>query len=299
MSNNNWEEGTVRLPAAEFSKVRKRVEDAVRVEKEAVFEGTQQVWKGLSRKERTDGAAYRQAIHRWRNGARSSSSGLSRSMSSLSHGPDRGSMRNDAILEALQSKQSWVRKDGPGGAEFVAGPPSRVLKADMDFPTNRTSVFHEDGATVTFDRDASTVTYSSGENNHQVERARGTVLVGALLDGLDRVKWTRDTGGVFVGNDEYNEDDREYGGGANYHTDAFGPVGSMLAPGVCRPYTMASGLRVTRDELTEAVTREWMRKAGVTDWSGGGGRQGRKPKGTPVGGQFTGRTRSGPSVRLG
>jgi hypothetical protein len=60
--------------------------------------------------------------------------------------------------------------------------------------------------------------WSTGENNHAVERARDSVMGRALFALLAKVEWTRGSGGEFVGNDEYNRESRNDGGGANYVT---------------------------------------------------------------------------------
>lgn len=70
-----------------------------------------------------------------------------------------------------------------------------------------------------------TVTYSSGENNRAAEAGRESLLGTVFFDALSKIAWTRGTGGELVGNDEYNQDSRESGGGANYSTGAWGPIG--------------------------------------------------------------------------
>lgn len=95
--------------------------------------------------------------------------------------------------------------------------------------TNRDDTFEVRGgdgyeeATISFnDRK---VTWSVQENNRAVERAHQAPMARVFFGELGKVKWTRGTGGTFVGNDEYNRDNYESGGGANYTTSRFGPAG--------------------------------------------------------------------------
>jgi len=63
------------------------------------------------------------------------------------------------------------------------------------------------------------------ENNHACESAREHPMWSALCRELDKIKWTRGSGGQILGNDEYNRDcgDDYEGGGGSYVTAEWGP----------------------------------------------------------------------------
>lgn len=216
MSCYEWERGEIRLPTAEFAKVRQSVQDAATKVKTEAFEQTQSFWKGLSRKEQTDPAAYRAAMYRWE--------------SATEPGPAR-----DMALGLI----------GYHRYPAAALKPARVKKSDVDFPTNRTTHFHCDDLSVTFDRKSSTMTWDVAENNRAVEHAHQTWLAGATKKALSQVRWTgKNTGGVLVGNDEYNRESDYVGGGGNYVTTGYGPVGALEAPSHTDPYTDSKGRRM-------------------------------------------------------
>jgi len=274
MSRYDWEAGTIKLPTAEFSRVRKAVEVADREHKEQVFAATQDFWKGLSRKEQTDPEAYRKAVFRYAD--------------EMYRGAQRQRTLSGSVYEQLErvSRSRW----DPQTRRQVFGKPRRVQVADMGYPTNRTTVFQlPSGATIAFDRDTSSVSWSTGENNHQVERAHDDPLAQVLFAELGKVRWTRGTGGVLSGNDEYNQGSREAGLGGNYVTTGFGPIGAADPQAWSRTddYTDSTGKRVTRDRFP-----------GHPRASASGGR-GRVPAGVRTGGQFTtrGRGESGVSLR--
>lgn len=89
--------------------------------------------------------------------------------------------------------------------------------------TNRMSSWLCGEATVTLR--GRNLTWDVPDNNHAVDTAHQEWLGTALFDQLDRVQWTRGSGGYFVGNNENNADDCSPGGGGNYLTDTFGPAG--------------------------------------------------------------------------
>lgn len=90
-------------------------------------------------------------------------------------------------------------------------------------PTSKSTVLDLEEVTITLDNKKRALTYSSGENNRAVEYGRDNPVVALMFQRLSAITWSRGTGGEFVGNDEYNRDSREGGGGGNYTTVSFGP----------------------------------------------------------------------------
>jgi hypothetical protein len=67
------------------------------------------------------------------------------------------------------------------------------------------------------------IIWEVNENNHAVDRANAHPYSRALFGLLNRVNWTRGTGGEIVGNDEYAREEGGVGGGGNYLVTQFGP----------------------------------------------------------------------------
>lgn len=228
MGMREWESGTIVLPSAEFAKVRQAVQSADAELKEAVFARTQECWKGLTRKQTTDPEAYRAAVYDWLKVQRDKA----RERGYV------GSSEPDPIAGAAYSMMYHQ----------CGNPPRRVLKADMDLPTNRTTVFRADQGSMSFDRATNTVEWDVDSSSWAVERARGSVQGRALFGALGKVRWTRDTGGLLTGGNE-NAD----GEGP---AKAWGPVGALAEPSVCEPYTDSKGNRVTQEMLSKMYANQ-------------------------------------------
>lgn len=232
MGANAWEEGTITVPSADFSKIRQAVQKEETRHLQEVFDLTQEFWKGLTRKQQTDRGEYGRAIHTFME--------------------QKGRVRAHFSSDPWRNRPGdWTRDKALLGfnAAVSRSKPARVLKTDMAFPTNRTTEFGNDGCRISFVKAANTIQWSVGENKNARERAHATPWARALFKALDEVRWTRGTGGFFEGNDEYNTEDHGAGGGGNYVTTAFGPIGAAEAPDECRPYTDSKGKRVTEDTL--------------------------------------------------
>ncbi|EMY34059.1 hypothetical protein D477_011591 [Arthrobacter crystallopoietes BAB-32] len=214
------------------------VQDADTERKEQAFALTQEFWKGLTRKQQTDMTAYRDAGRKFLsdrlNQADVPASGWGRYRE-----PD---LEKINVIHTAQGlcQPHWGQEK-----------PKRVMKTDVDFPTNRTTRFHLADGSIDLDRETSSVDWTVSENTRAVEDAHADPLAKEFFKAIGQVKWTRGTGGVFTGNDELNQDNRHAGGGANYVTRAYGPIGAQEAPGQCHPYTDSQGRRMTQDALAK------------------------------------------------
>lgn len=272
MGHWEWEAGTITLPSAEFARVRQAVQEADRAFKEQVFTDCQTFWKGLTRKEQTDPAAYKAAVTTYDNETYRSTQSSCRFWS------------EKAEAERLATRQRRWAVSAQLQRCLRVGKPSRVLQADMNFPTNKTTDFRFDDGSITFDREKRTVRWETDENRRGVENARNSARGKALFTALKTVKWTAGTGGVLSGNDEYNQEDDNSGGGANYDTVGYGPIGVRFAPTKTGDYDTPTG-RVK-------VDLSW----GRYGWKGKAVKvgQGRVPQGVRAGGQFTARRNAEP-----
>ena len=70
-----------------------------------------------------------------------------------------------------------------------------------------------------------TLTWDVEEDKNAVSAAHSAPGATVFFAALAKVNWTRATGGEGVGNDEDNQDLRHKGGGANYTTFRYGPLG--------------------------------------------------------------------------
>lgn len=103
------------------------------------------------------------------------------------------------------------------------------------FPDNRTKPLHptkkmfrmvntkttgieldEGTAVISFNKPEHSIYWCVSENNHACDRAHELPETQLLFSLLDGIKFIGKTGGIIVGNDEYNRDNMQSGGGANY-----------------------------------------------------------------------------------
>lgn len=225
-SRYDWEEGTLILPAAAVAPMKK----ALRDEANAFHAETLAAAKRLAKEAGTTSPA---KFNEWlaaREAARY------RSDSRAGHNPyDTAATLRAKQVEAVAEgfladrlkAKSWKNIEAPKrvtvptAAELEGYGVKKYTNKDTEF-----AVLDSDGypaATISFKDRA--VNWRVEENNRAVESAHAAPMARVFFGQLGKVKWTRGTGGTFAGNDEYNRDNYDTGGGANYTTQAFGPAG--------------------------------------------------------------------------
>jgi hypothetical protein len=207
MSCNNWERGEVLLPAAAVPALRAALNSAVAAERAAMKTAVETMWKEL----RTLPAGKRRAA---------------------------------AYERVLGRRDRWGRlpENEPDVLCFFEyadwKKPTEVHYTAFALPatTNRTTSWRA-GYQGQVALDGRKVTWDVPGGNRAVDHARESAVGRAFFGFLGRVEWTRGTGSAgFVGNDEYNQDVDYAGGGGNYITDRFGPLGTAAAVDRMRMY---------------------------------------------------------------
>jgi hypothetical protein len=118
----------------------------------------------------------------------------------------------------------------PQGERAGTRKPRKPRSSDFPKATSKTDAFGDGDWSIVLDGAGRTFGWRVSENNHAVEEAHEHPLAAAAFRLLDKMRWTRGTGGKLVGNDEYNAESREDGGGSNYVTRRYGPIGEADDP---------------------------------------------------------------------
>lgn len=242
MGHWEWEGGTITLPSTEFTTVFHAVIEAQKRRQALFLAHAEKFWATIPPKAKRNRDLYREWTHayvfgnvdewdchrRWpKNYAKPSIPEQKGVVRSEEQGWPLQTLLENVIYEWVEVEQTnslngrtWKQ------TQRQERNPRKVTKAmaEKAFPTtNRTTTFHFGEASITFDRKHRTVNYSSGENRHVIDAARNHPLGKALFDALDRVTWTRGSGGKILGNSELNRDSDYEGGGGNYVVDEYGP----------------------------------------------------------------------------
>jgi len=188
MSRYDWESGTIKIPTKVFARFRKDFIDG---------------YNSIQLRKLDTLKAWREIALREGKGKRNYDF-------------------KDRMIRMTNGYEEEVMVDGL--FTFDNNKPKMPTRKMFNFVNGKTDHFNvdESSASISFNRADKTVTWSVYENNHACESARGTKEASLLFGLLNKVDFTRGSGGTIIGNDEYNRDDYCEGGGGNYVTATYG-----------------------------------------------------------------------------
>lgn len=198
MSCYNWCSGTIKIPTKEWSAFRKAVIAAHNSYNERSFEIARDLHAKikLDSKYKRNYSFYNKAFNAVYNGG----------LSVPSH-------FKDLIYRSL------LTDDYPAKLKLPK-------KKDFSKATLKTS----DYGYFTLNHASKSISYNVEENNRAVEEAAADPFVRRIFGQLNRMTWTRNSGGTIVGNNEYNRESEYEGGGANYVVYRFGNSANAFRP---------------------------------------------------------------------
>lgn len=209
MSRNDWERGTVKLPAAAWRAARDALVQAHNSRQDMLLKLAQDVHARLK-------------------AVKAQGKPLTGTLSEM--------LNDDPAGRELLAQHERL---GAYGLDFklLGGHPrggarNLIKPTRASFPLAQAAKVNEIGDSefqIEFDQKARTLTWVVHENNRAVDRARRSHMGAAFFRVLAGVTWTRGTGGQICGNDEYNREARGEGEGSNYVTGRFGPLGGSDA----------------------------------------------------------------------
>ena len=204
MSRHEWEKASITLPAAEYTKFRKEIQQThnrylteLHTHCVSIYYSLKAVGKG-KRNFNFSAALYDVAAHT-----------LNRI-----YGSDVARTLHSDVREALFPYTSTPTKNNRK--------PNLPKKKDIPFCKAKCRSISGPDFVIEFKDDCRTVLWSVPEGNHACSVAHLHPVGKAFFKRLESVKWTRTSGGTLVGNDEYNRASRHEGGGGNYTKDRWG-----------------------------------------------------------------------------
>lgn len=221
MSCNAWQDGSIKLPTAEVKKVRDGIRSVVVDTQTLFYNKAQEFWKSLTPKQKRDSKAYTDALNAF----------LYPSGTTYDYRikPTLGIPENR--VKDFHDLMTWYGLQHTNGVST----PKRIQKPDVIKLYGKVT-----GANFTIDLGSTggriqftgrTISYSA-DDNHGCDAPYNHFIAKTLWSALDRVNWTRGSGGQIRGNDEYNEDSgRDYaGGGGSYVVNEWGPKIKKFTP---------------------------------------------------------------------
>lgn len=201
MSKNEWERGTLKIPAKAWKPLRDGLAAAFNDRQKRLYELALQLHaKMVETKKSAKRGAFNAQVA-WNELVRGRSWPVA-----VPHGGE-ADLIESSILGPFGKRTGAIYL--PKLKDFPLAIPTKAVHYEADL------------GTISLNHKTNELRWDVEENNHAVESSRESYMGVVLFKLLDKVEWTRGTGGEFVGNDEYNCDSDHDGGGANYVTATY------------------------------------------------------------------------------
>jgi hypothetical protein len=213
MSNYNWARGKIVIPSKDYPKVRDALIAFQNARQKRLLAKALKVWEVVKATKFKRGANRFAIVEDSWTAEQTLGSG---NAINRAFGRDDDQDGNDRRKIALSIFPPQKDAEGKVLWNKHVSRAQKPKKKDFPLANKSTKSFSTMDLTISLDPKTRVVHFMGDENNRAQERALESDLAGALFDALNRVTWTRGSGGKIMGNDEYNRDDYSDGGGANY-----------------------------------------------------------------------------------
>lgn len=212
MSCYQYEYGSIKLPSAEFSRIRRAFANEHNVWLDNTFRKAElhyerlKAYVALNKKDKSVSVWSRDRVH-----------GLvSRYIEDI--------MRYSSEAEYDKMMSVFLTyKTVDGKQKYTLVKPKKMHFKHVSLSNNE---YKDQELSIDFDSTDKTIKWSVLENNRSVDRAWECPLGRMFSKVISSVEWTRATGGVFYYNDEYNREEEGFSGaGGDRVSHYFGPIG--------------------------------------------------------------------------
>lgn len=216
MSCYEWERGSVKIPAAQWSTFKNALSSALATVLTKRYELALELFahlKAAGKGKRNFN--FEHEARNWADKQQPVQNSWSWNSSASQH--DRAQAAHDVIYDVLPYVEGKKRRT-----------PKMPKKKDFKAPRSTLKFSHPKlhwEASLVLDPKTRIAHWDVPENNRAKDEAWSHPMGVAFAQALGKVTWSRGSGGTFVGNDEYRRDDKFEGGGSNYVTRRFGPLG--------------------------------------------------------------------------
>ena len=230
MSVHQAESGTIQLPSDQATAVRHRFVARHNLISEKAWDAAKNIWDRATDEQRRDRRYLQDKLE----------STLTPRYNAWTYRQPEDSA---AKVEALRRAEDLL---GVGEDDYNSKPRA-PQKKNLSVVGKTHTHFEGPYGSVTFDTKKNTLEWEA-DGNHGVEEAHAEWVWEAMHAELGKVRWTRGSGGVIDGYDEYRPEPRASAG--------FGPVGLKDAPEATQPFVKADGTRVTQLDVNDARAKK-------------------------------------------